>query len=124
MKTAEVGRLKEFKLEVNSKKTRIIYAGRYNEYDHESHSIPRKFTFLGYEFKPRGYKGKTVYTPAIGQGAMKMIRQKLQEMGIMSKTQEPIEVIAAKINPVCGSIIMDTAEGAAYISSQLKWTIK
>lgn len=94
-------RLKELKLELNEDKTKIVYAGRYNDYDHEGHKTPRKFTFLGYDFKPRGYKGKTVYTPAIGQGALKMIRQKLQAIRIMSMTHLPIEEVVNKINPKC-----------------------
>jgi RNA-directed DNA polymerase len=94
-------RLKEFRLELNTEKTSIVYAGRYNDYDHEGHKIPRKFTFLGYDFKPRGYKGKTVFTPGMGQKAMLMIRQKLQKLGIMSMTHKPLEEVVAKINPVC-----------------------
>ena len=94
-------RLKEYNLELNNEKTKIVYAGRYNDYDDEGHNIPRKFTFLGYDFKPRVYKDKTVFTPAIGLGAMKMIRQKLQELGIMSMTHQPIEEVVNKINPVC-----------------------
>jgi RNA-directed DNA polymerase len=94
-------RLKEYKLELNSEKTKIVYAGKYNDYDDKGHTAPRKFTFLGYDFKPREYKGRTVYTPGIGQGAMKMVRQKLQDLGIMSMTHQPIEEMVNKINPVC-----------------------
>lgn len=94
-------RLKEYKLELSTEKTKIVYAGRYNDYDDKSHTILRKFTFLGYDFKPRGYKGKTVYTPGIGQGAMKMIRQKLQGLGIMAMTHQPFEEVVNKINPAC-----------------------
>lgn len=94
-------RLKGYNLELNLEKTKIVYAGKYNDYDHEGHAIPRKFTFLGYDFKPRSYKGRTVFTPAIGQGAMKMIRQKLQVLGVMSMTHRPLEEVAEKLNPVC-----------------------
>lgn len=94
-------RLKEYKLELNTEKTKIVYAGRYNDYDYEGHKIPRKFTFLGYDFKPRGYKGKTVFTPAMAQGALIMARQKLQKLRIMSMIHKPIEEVANEINPVC-----------------------
>ncbi|WP_342270008.1 group II intron maturase-specific domain-containing protein [Rickettsia endosymbiont of Orchestes rusci] len=79
----------------------IVYAGRYNDYDQDGHKTPRKFTFLGYDFKPRGYKGKTVYTPAMGVGALLMIRQKLQKLGILSMTHKTVQELADRINPVC-----------------------
>lgn len=94
-------RLKQFKLELNTVKTKIVYAGRYNDYDYKGFDIARKFTFLGYDFKPRGYKGKTVFTPAIGQSALLMIRQKLQKLGILSMTHTPLEDVVNLVNPVC-----------------------
>jgi RNA-directed DNA polymerase len=121
-------RLKESKLELNSEKTRIVYAGKTNDYDFKGHEIPRKFTFLGYDFKPRGYKGKTVYTPGMGQGALLMIRQKLQALGIMSMTHLPLEEVVDKINPACRGWINyyghSRREGAGYINLQNWWTIR
>ena len=38
---------------------KIVYGGRYNDYDAEGHLVPRKFTFLGYDFlNQEGTKGR------------------------------------------------------------------
>ena len=64
-------RLALYKLELHPDKTRIVYTGRSNKHDHRGHNLSRKFTFLGYDFKPRYAKGKVVYSPGVGAGALK-----------------------------------------------------
>lgn len=92
------GRLKLYKLELHPEKTRIIYAGRSNDYDDRGHQLSRKFNFLGYDFKPRSYQGKIVFTPGMGQGALLMINQKIKAMRLGSRTQEALETIAKAVN--------------------------
>ena len=80
-------RLLQFKLELHPDKTKIVYAGK----DKNPDSNPsRKFTFLGYEFKPRGYwyknKAFTVFTPAIGGKALKKIQKTMDGWNFHSKT--------------------------------------
>lgn len=91
-------RLKEYKLELNLEKTKVVYTGTDNSQDHRGHGCSRKFTFLGYDFKPRGYKGKIVFTPGMGNKAMQMIRQKLKREKLNSRVGQRIEEIAEMLN--------------------------
>jgi RNA-directed DNA polymerase len=101
MKARIAGRLGQFKLSLNSDKTRVVYTGTKNDQDHRGHEVSRKFTFLGYEFKPRGYKGRTVFTPAVGSGALKMIRQKIkQDWRLSHRLSQSLEEIAKDVNDV------------------------
>lgn len=93
-------RLKAYNLELNEEKSRIVYAGKSNKHDQRGHQLSRKFTFLGYDFKPRAYKGKIVFTPGLGQGALLLIRKKIQELRIGSMCQLPMEVVARKVNKI------------------------
>lgn len=91
-------RLKLYKLELHPEKTRVVYTGRRNDYDDRRHKLPRKFSFLGYDFKPRNYKGKIVFTPGMGQGALSMINQKIMVMKLNTLTQRPLEIMAKEVN--------------------------
>jgi len=94
-------RLKEYKLELNHEKTRVVYAGIHRDHDYRGHNISRKFTFLGYDFKPRNYKGKIVFTPGIGQGALTMINKKVKQMQLTSLCHRSIDEMAQKVNKSC-----------------------
>jgi RNA-directed DNA polymerase len=73
-------RLKKYKLELHPEKTRIVYTGRSNYKDKLGHKLHRKFTFLGYDFKPRKNKdGSMVYSPGMGKGALKKDRSDNKE---------------------------------------------
>ena len=94
------GRLKQYGLTMHPDKTRVVYVGTRNDYDHRGHTCLRKFTFLGYDFKPREVRGRTVFTPAIGKGALKMIRSKIKEKWRMkSRISDSLEDIAREVNP-------------------------
>jgi RNA-directed DNA polymerase len=93
-------RLGQYKLKMNQDKTRIVYTGTSNKHDKRGHGISRKFTFLGYDFKPRDYRGRTVYTPAMGEGALKMSREKVRKMRLDSSTHKSLEEISQVINKV------------------------
>jgi RNA-directed DNA polymerase len=91
-------RLMKYELELNHEKTRIIYAGKKNDYDDQGHKVPRKFTFLGYDFKPRYWNGKIVFTPGIGSGALMIINQKLKQLRLGSTTQDTMDALAKTVN--------------------------
>lgn len=92
-------RLKLFKLELNAEKTKLVYTGKENNQDHRGHLCSRKFIFLGYEFKPRNYFGKTVFTPGLGTAARMRIRNEVKRLPDMHLKFRPIGVIAAVLNP-------------------------
>lgn len=92
------GRLKIYKLELNLEKTKVVYAGRSNDYDDRGHKQPRKFTFLGYDFKPRSLKGKIVFTPGMGSGALLMINKQIKAMRLDSISHETLGTLAERIN--------------------------
>ncbi len=93
-------RLQKYKLEMHPEKTRIVYAGISNDFDDRGHGLHRKFTFLGYDFKPRKCKGGTVFSPGMGQGALLNIRLKIKDMKLDSLTHKTVESIAEVINKV------------------------
>lgn len=100
MRTRIEGRMKRFALTLHSEKTRVVYSGTKNDHDHRGHNLSRKFTFLGYDFKPRNHKGRTVFTPGIGSGALKMIRQKIKDWKLLKRTSSTLEEIAGSVNAV------------------------
>lgn len=71
-------RMKQYNLTLHPEKTRVVYTGRSNDLDKRGHGLSRKFTFLGYDFKPRVWKGRIVFTPGMGKGALKKIRQTIE----------------------------------------------
>ena len=88
-------RLKEYDLELHPEKTRIVYTGTSNDSDHRGHGLSRKFTFLGYDFKPRmGKDGRLVYSPGIGSGALKLIRVKIRSWNWKRRLPRSVEDIA------------------------------
>jgi RNA-directed DNA polymerase len=100
MKNRIQGRLELYKLELHLEKTRIVYTGTKNDHDHRNHDLSRKFTFLGYDFKPRLWRGKLVFTPGIGSGALKMIRHKIKdEWRLKARISDSLEDIAVDVNP-------------------------
>jgi len=80
-------RLLLYKLELHPEKTKIIYVGSGKDPENKP---PRKFTFLGYEFKPRGYVKDKIwhmtFTPSIGAKALKAIQIKMDEWSLHSRT--------------------------------------
>jgi RNA-directed DNA polymerase len=93
-------RLKECKLEMHPEKSGIVYckdSRRRKEYPRIS------FTFLGYEFRPRGIKrrdGKksTGFLPAIGASAVKRIRQVIREWNLPRQTSVSLNELAQRYN--------------------------
>lgn len=100
IRQAVMERLQKFNLELHPEKTRVVYAGKRNDYDKRGHKLSRKFTFLGYDFKPRKYKGRTVFTPGMGKGALLMMNKKLKSLRIESMIQGPLEIMAKMVNTI------------------------
>jgi RNA-directed DNA polymerase len=93
------GRMKMFKLTLHPVKTRVVYTGRNNDFDKRGHELSRKFTFLGYDFKPRMWKGRMIYTPGMGKGALKKIGQTIKEKWHLKQRQtESLKDIAKTVD--------------------------
>jgi len=94
-------RLKIYKLELHPAKTKIVYTGKSNKHDGRGHDLSRKFTFLGYDFKPRmSLGGRIVFTPGIGRGAMKKIGLEIKESWYLKQSvSRSFEEVAKKIDP-------------------------
>ena len=98
MKSTIEGRLSLYKLELNSAKTRVVYTGRKGK-DKRKHNLSRKFTFLGYDFKPRMWLGEIVFTPGISTGALKKIRNQIkEEWRLKSRISESLSDIAKEVD--------------------------
>lgn len=94
------GRLERYSLEMHPEKTKVTYTGKSNKHDGRGHGLSRKFTFLGYDFKPRFAEGgRPVFTPGIGKGAIKAIRQKInKEWWLKQRIGWALEDIAREVN--------------------------
>jgi RNA-directed DNA polymerase len=101
MKRKIIERLKEWKLDVNQEKTRIVYckdSGRLG--DHEK----IEFTFLGYTFRPRRAKNRKTkeifssFQPAISNEAKDRIRKEIQAWQIHKRTGQTLAEIGTDIN--------------------------
>jgi group II intron reverse transcriptase/maturase len=93
-------RLKEYKLDLNLGKTNIVYTGVSNKHDKRKHDLRRKFTFLGYDFKPRLLKDKIVFSPGMGAGALKKVQNRLRELKLGRRVSASVEDIAKLLNPI------------------------
>lgn len=96
-------RLEECQLQMHPTKTRIVYC----KDDKRGGSHPTvKFDFLGFEFRARAVWGPQSrslfcgFTPAVSPSALTVMRDKIRELDLQSKTQLSMVEIARKINPL------------------------
>ena len=102
MREAIILRMAECGLELNLQKTKIVYcqdADRRGKHEHE------KFTFLGYEFRPRrarNHRGKyfVSFLPAISDKAAKAIRQEIRGWKLQVRSDKSLEDLARMFNPI------------------------
>ena len=95
-------RLVEFKLELHPGKTKIVYCKdgrRKRKYKNE------KFTFLGFEFRPRKAKSGNgeyflSFNPAVSKDAIKGMFQRVRNWQLQKQTRSTLDEIARNINPV------------------------
>ena len=95
-------RLEGFGLKLHPTKTKIVHCK--NSY-REEHFLNNKFSFLGFDFKPRRARSKegrlyTVFTPAVSQKNKTKFLKIIRELRIGSQTIEPIESIAKQCKQV------------------------
>ena len=102
MKEAISRRLAECGLELNEKKTKIVYCkggrGR-GSHEHE------KFNFLGYEFRARGAKSSSgklfiSFLPAVSPDAVKSMRSEIRKWQMHRHGEASIEDLARRYNPI------------------------
>ena len=102
LREAIILRMAECGLELNLQKTKIVYcqdADRRGTHEHE------KFTFLGYEFRPRrarNHRGKyfVSFLPAISDKAAKAIRQEIRGWKLQLRSDKSLEDLARMFNPI------------------------
>jgi RNA-directed DNA polymerase len=102
LREAIIQRMAECGLELNLQKTKIVYckdADRRGTHEHE------KFTFLGYEFRPRmakNHRGKyfVSFLPAISDKAAKAIRQEIRGWKLHLRSDKSLEDLARMFNPI------------------------
>lgn len=95
-------RLAECELELNAQKTKIVYCkddDRRGNHEHE------KFTFLGYEFRPRrakNYRGKFFisFLPAVSDKAAKKIRGEVRSWKLQLRSDKTLSDLARMFNPI------------------------
>jgi RNA-directed DNA polymerase len=102
LREAIIRRMAECGLELNLQKTKIVYckdADRRGKHEHE------KFTFLGYEFRPRrarNHRGKyfVSFLPAISDKAAKATRQEIRGWKLQLRSDKSLEDLARMFNPI------------------------
>jgi RNA-directed DNA polymerase len=96
-------RLKECSLELHPEKTKVVYC---KDGKRKGMYPTKKFTFLGYSFQPRSAQnGKTKekftrFLPAVSDEAGKKFRAKLKQSRIFTQTNQSVDEIARRLNPV------------------------
>jgi len=96
-------RLKQCKLEVHEKKTKIVYC---QDYKRARMNKPKKFDFLGFSFRPRSFRSKQKggrfflgYDCAISIGSRKRILSELRGLKFHRWSTVTIEDLAKQLNP-------------------------
>jgi len=96
-------RMKDCKLELNNKKSKIVYCRRNQKRQPPFKPRYQKFDFLGFTFKPRIIKErgkiKVGFTPAISQKNIARIGKELFRLKIHRRVHFPISRIAELLNP-------------------------
>lgn len=101
LRAAVVQRLAECGLEANLQKTKIVYckdANRSGSHEHE------KFTFLGFEFRPRRARNRrgeyfVSFIPAISEKAATNIRQEMRKWALQRRSDKSLVDLADMFNP-------------------------
>jgi len=103
IRAALEARFAECGLEMHPTKTKIVYckdANRTGTYDQ------MKFTFLGYEFRPREVKNSKTgklfmsFTAAVSQTALNAMRETIRSLKIHRRSDLSLEDIAHQANPI------------------------
>jgi group II intron reverse transcriptase/maturase len=97
-------RLKEYPLEVNPEKTRIVYCYRTARFHKENRQIPVSFDFLGFTFKPRlcaKSNGEKFwgFRPAISRKSENRINDEFKRLAIHKWSGTDIQELAKFLAP-------------------------
>lgn len=100
--SAITARMGEVGLELHPDKTKIVYCGKDRA---EWWNGPRKFTFLGFEFRRRGARTKdgtpiTAFSPAVSKQALKRMNQTMRSWRLHRRTDTSFADIARMVNPI------------------------
>jgi RNA-directed DNA polymerase len=91
-------RLKEFKLDLNQSKTKIVYCHNSQKPRIPNVEVYRSFDFLGYTFKPRIVKARGIilmgFTPSISRKSQKRINEQCFKLKIHRMVHLTIDRIA------------------------------
>jgi RNA-directed DNA polymerase len=95
-------RLAEFKLELHSHKTKIVYC---KDDKRKGNYKNKKFVFLGFEFCPRKAKSRygkifLSFIPAISKEALSKMYRTIRNWRIQRQSNKTLEDIARNINPI------------------------
>lgn len=101
LREAIIKRLADCGLELNLQKTKIVYckdANRKKSHEHE------KFTFLGYEFRPRwarNHRGEyfVSFLPAISEKAAQSIRDEMRGWKLQRRSDKSLDDLAKMFGP-------------------------
>ena len=84
-------------------KTRIVFCAR-GQQARGTEDIPRSFTFLGYDFKPRvnpkGKRTRLTFTPGVGKVARQKLLEKVKAFKISKRPDLSLEDLAKVLNPM------------------------
>ena len=97
-----VERFRQFGLELNTEKTRIVYC---KDDRRKQTFVCTQFTFLGYTFRPRLNKSRegkffVGFTPAVSEKAKTVMKQKIRSWKIQMKANYTLQDIGTMINKV------------------------
>ena len=95
-------RLAECGLEIHPQKTKIVYC---KDDDRRGKSTYEKFTFLGYEYRPRRSKNRwgkyfVNFRPAVSNDAAKTMRQAMRRWRLHLRSDKAIDDLARMFNPI------------------------
>ncbi len=101
LRDAITGRLAACGLEINLQKTKVVYCKDSNRRESHEHE---KFTFLGFEFRPRYAKNLrgayfASFLPAISEKAATKIRAEMRSWNIARKSDQSLADLARAFNP-------------------------
>jgi group II intron reverse transcriptase/maturase len=95
-------RMQKVGLELNLEKTKIVHC--LNSLSRDKDYPLKKFTLLGFDFKPRSAKDKrgglfTAFTPAVGVKAQQRILRTVRQLRLRSTVHLEISTLADRLNP-------------------------
>jgi group II intron reverse transcriptase/maturase len=97
-------RLKQYSLELNEEKTKIVYCYRTARFYKENKNVPVSFVFLGFTFKPRKCRREDGqifwgFRPSMSKKSQKRINGEIKKLAIHKWVYTDIQVLANTLAP-------------------------